>query len=406
MLFRSTSVPPEVDDTCYTSFDATGPIGSFKTVDVGSWMDLSTQDGAGGFRMDRLPGDYPPNMQDMFIYYIGFDYWAADPIYGKVPQSGSDEPSRMDDILVRKANFPFGEQVYYSFPGAIGRQQAPVGSLPRPSASVEGGNTYYRLPNAPGGVMVSWSGPRYDGWGHEVGSGAQSTCLSYAAPGATPTTAADCIGADAPASSEFTGQMYTGPWDTDDGTLTFHWDQPDVPSEGEYVSLAVRFLGPVDREDANYVERVIEVEPSSDADAAWRAAVRDGSIPDGTETPIGRRAPTPCEDDGKWVFDDAYTGADGELVPTMRGDPFNNVAEVTCRLADDGEYTLTTAQVEDALTYARSRGAEGVVFYLARSTETEAVIPPAMDQYRQKLEISPIKLTSRAVDIGRFWFER
>jgi hypothetical protein len=89
----------------------------------------------------------------------------------------------------------------------------------------------------------------------------------------------------------------------------------------------------------------------------------------------------------------------------LRGDPFNNVAELTCRLSDDGEFTLTAAQIEEALTYARSRDAQGVVFYLARSTEVEAQIPPAMDQYRQKLDISPIKLTSRAIDIGRFWLE-
>jgi hypothetical protein len=50
-------------------------------------------------------------------------------------------------------------------------------------------------------------------------------------------------------------------------------------------------------------------------------------------------------------------------------------------------------------------GAEGAVFYLARSTEVEAIVPPAKDQYRQKLDISPIKLTSRAIDIGRFWLE-
>ncbi|MFN7145822.1 MAG: hypothetical protein ACK4YP_18750, partial [Myxococcota bacterium] len=108
---------------------------------------------------------------------------------------------------------------------------------------------------------------------------------------------------------------------------------------------------------------------------------------------------------GEWVFDDAYVDANGELAPVLRGDPFNNVAELTCRLADDGEFVLTQAQIDDALTYARSRGAEGVVFYLARSTEVEAKIPPAMDQYRQKLDISPIKLTSRAIDIGRFWLE-
>ena len=116
------------------------------------------------------------------------------------------------------------------------------------------------------------------------------------------------------------------------------------------------------------------------------------------------RAPTACEE-GEWVFDDAYENATGGYVPSMQGNPLDNVAEVTCRLADDGEYTLTAAQLEEALTYARRVGAEGAVFYFARSTETEAVVPAVKNQFDQRLEISPIKLTSRAVDIGRFWFD-
>lgn len=407
-----TSVPPEVDDSCYTTFDASGPIGSFKTVDVGSWMEFSTEDDEGGLRLDRLPGDYPPDPQDLFIYYSGIDYWAAEPIYGLVPDPESDRPGRMESVLLRKRNFPFGEEVSFAFPGALARQETPIGSLPRPSASVDGGNTRFELPNAPGGVQVSWSGPRYDGYGHTVAEGEQSTCLSYAAPGAAPTVPADCAEADSPSASGFTGQMYTGPWDTEEG-VTFRWESPAEPSAGEYVSLAVRFLGPVDRDDPNYIERVILVEPDRDATSAWNEQVRADAIPEDVEIPQGRRAPAVCgedrdgdgEDDGEWVFDDAYETADGDLAPVLRGDPFNNVAELTCRLADDGEFTLTAAHVEEALTYARSRGAEGVVFYLARSTEVEATVPPAMDQYRQKLDISPIKVTSRAIDIGRFWLE-
>lgn len=398
-----TSVPPEVDDTCYTTFEASGPIGSFKTVDVGSFMQFATGDGEGGMRLDRIPGDYPPNEQDLFIYYSSVDYWAAEPIYGLVPKGDSDRPDRMDSILVRQRNFPFGETVAFSFPGALAKQEAPIGSLPRPSASV--GNTEFDLPNRPGGVQVAWDGPRYDGYGHVIGDGAQSTCLSYAAPGTAPADPADCVTADSPTEAGFTGQMYTGPWDATDGAVTFRWEQPAEPSPGEYVSLAVRFLGPVDKTDPNYIERVITVEPGDDAQSAWREQVRGGAIPEGTEVPMGRRSPTACEDDGDWVFDDAYVDANGEFAPVLRGDPFNNVAELTCRLADDGEFVLTQAQIDDALTYARSRGAEGVVFYLARSTEVEANIPPAMDQYRQKLDISPIKLTSRAIDIGRFWLE-
>jgi hypothetical protein len=414
-----TSVPPEVDDSCYTTFDASGPIGSFKTVDVGSWMDFRsvtvdddgepvTEDdayvyGDGGLRLERLPGDYPPNPQDLFIYYSTIDFWAAEPIYGLVPKGDSDRPDRMESTLLRRRNFPFGEPVEFTFPGSVAKQEAPIGSMPRPSSAV--GNTMFHLPNRPGGVQVAWTGPRYDAYGHTTGDGEQSTCLSFAAPDAAPASAGDCADADSPSAAEFAGQMYTGPWDTEDGAVTFRWDAPDAPAPGEYVSLAVRFLGPVDQEDPNFLERVIKVAPDSAADGAWREAVRNDSIPPDLDTPEGRRAPTPCEDEGEWVFDDAYLDANGDLAPALRGDPFNNVAELTCRLADDGEYVLTSAQLEDALTYARSRGAQGVVFYLARSTEVEATVPAAMDQYRQKLDISPIKLTSRAIDIGRFWFE-
>jgi hypothetical protein len=104
------------------------------------------------------------------------------------------------------------------------------------------------------------------------------------------------------------------------------------------------------------------------------------------------------------VFDDAYELANGELAPWMQGDPYNNVAEVNCRLGDDGEFELTSAMVEEAMTYARRYGAEGAVFYFARSNDVEAEVPLVKDQYDQGREISPIKITSRAIDIGRFWY--
>ena len=173
------------------------------------------------------------------------------------------------------------------------------------------------------------------------------------------------------------------------------------------MSLAVRFLGPVDPEDANYKERVVLVQPDAAAQRAWSAAQRDGDIPADVTIPVGRRAPQACEDPSKVTaeFDDQFSQANGELVPALRGDPFNNVSEVTCRLKDDGSYTLTAAQLEQAMTYAKRMGAQGAIFYFARSTEVDAAVPPVKGQFGQRLDISPIKLTSRAVDIGRFWYE-
>jgi hypothetical protein len=319
----------------------------------------------------------------------------------------------MTDTVLRRRNFPFGEDVAFKFPGAMARMEAPIGSMPRPSASVPSGNTTYTLPAQPGGVQVLWSGPLYDAYGHTSGSGDQSTCLSYAPPGAVPADATDCDGADHPPSADFTGQTYTGPWDTDDGQVIFRWNPGGLSVENggnpdEFVSLSVRFLGAVDRTDTFYLEHVVEVEPNGKAASKWAA---ESGIPAGTAQPNGRRAPTACEEDadgkkaGAWVFDDAYEDAEGNYSPALHGDPFHNLSEVTCRLADDGEFVLTNAIVEQALTYAREHHAEGAVFYLTRSTEAEATVPLAKDQYNQRLDISPVKITSRAVEIGRFWFE-
>jgi hypothetical protein len=401
-----TSVPPEVDDTCYTTFEAGGPIGSFKTVDVGSWMEFRTLDDnhEGGLRFDRNPRNYPADKENVFVYYIGLDYWAAQASYSlyATPDT-TNNPGSLASKVLRQRNFPAGEPVEFRFPGAVASSDAPIASIPRPSSAV--GNTDYILPNLPGGVEMEWSGPRYDPWGNELDAGSDvKTCLSFAAPTlTTPEGAEDCTDADRPDSSDYLGQMYTGPWDTDDGKVTFHWTPGQ--SDDEFVSIAVRFLGPVDRTDPNYTERVVEVQPTDNAVSTWNSARRAGSIPNGMDCPTGRRSPTPCEEGGEWVFDDAYETADGQLAPAMRGDPFHNVAELTCRLKDDGEYTLTADQLDEAITYARRAGAQGAIFYFARSTEAEADVPPAKDQYNNRLVITPVKLTSRAIDIGRFWFE-
>lgn len=398
-----TSVPPEVEDTCYTTFEATGPIGSFKTVDVGSWMRLMTEDGTGGIEIDRLPADHPPNPQDLFIYYSTIDFWAAEPIYGLVA-NGENRAGQLDRTLLRTNNFPFEEEVEFSFPGGWASEEEPVASLPRPSSAYKDGNTRFSLPSRPGGVRLSWTGPRYGSYGEELGGGPNSTCLAYPRnDDLAPASAADCDGADTPPLTGLEGQVYTGPWDADDGQVVFQWT-PGTTGQ-DYVSLAVRFLGPVDRADPNFAERSVQVPSTDEIDQAWRQARRDGLVPEDSEAPTGTRPPTPCEEDGAWVFDDAYTDAEGGLAPHMRGDPFHNMAEVTCRLADDGEFVLTRELLDEALTYAGRGNAEGAVFYFARSTDTAAEVPAAKDQYNQRLDISPIKLTSRAIDIGRFWFE-
>lgn len=400
-----TAVPPEVEETCYTTFEATGPIGSFTTVDVGTAMSFSQADGSPAFALDRVPSEYPLNRQDAFAYYFGFDFWSPTPLSGKV-RGPSDSPADMLDVLVRGDNFPFGKPVHFAFPGAFAPEYAPLASLPRPSAAVE--NDALTLPQALGPVQVEWDGPRYDGWGVPGEDGVQRTCLSFAAPRGSPQGPADCIGAESIEGAEH-GQIYTGPWDTTDGRVTLRWS-PGTGAD-EAVSFSVRFLGPIDRDNPSFQEEVVRVAPDEAACEAWTDLQPEGegdldfAIPADAPVPDGRRAPTACEDGARWEFDDQFLDAEGEYIPALRGDPNHNVAEVTCRLRDDGEFILTDAIVEEALTYARAHGAEGAVFYFARSTSADFEVAAAMDRYGHRLDITPIKLASRAIDAGRFWLE-
>ncbi len=399
-----TAVPPEIDDTCYTTFEASGPIGSFKTVDVGSAMRFVDADGNASFTMNRLPSEYPGNRQDSFVYYSSFDYWNPEPVYALVA-GDTNKPEKMTETLVHANNFPFGTELTFRFPGGFAPDRAPLASLPLPSSAAAGGETKIRLPDSPGAVQLEWNGSRYDEWGREVDAGVQATCLTFASPeeGGRPQNPDECAAIPYPTSAATVGQIYTGPWDTDDGKVIFRWHPGSNPDQA--VTLSVRFLGPIDRNDPSFAEEFVSVSPPKKAKSAWALAKKDKSLPSDFDMPDGRRSPTACEGASEWDLDDDFLDGSGNLIPSLRGDPNHNTAEVSCRLTDDGEFVLTDSIVQDALEYARAHRAEGVVFYFGRSVEVDAGVPPAMDAYGNRLDISPIKVASRAIDIGRFWLE-
>lgn len=398
-----TAVPPEVEDSCYTAWSTSGPLGSFETVDVGSKVSILSEDGTSGVNIDRYPTDYPGDAQDAFVYYISFEQYRAQATMGHIPGE-TNKPDKMSEVILQPANFPFGQELNVSFPGGFAPDYAPISSMPLPSSSA--GETRLRLPTDPGGIMMSWNGPRYNAWGQAEGAdGAYSTCLMYRRDDTlVPGDPADCTGMAASQSINVEGQMYTGPWDTTDGNVTFKWVANEASDD--VVSLSVRFLGPVDEEDPAFKEEVVVVPSNGKSAAAWATAQTDGAIPADYECPDGRRAPTPCETEGaQWLLDDNLHDVNGKLVPWMRGDPNDHLAEVTCRVKDDGEFVLTSAMVEEALTYGRAHGAQGAVFYFSRGVQADMTVPDVRDSYNKRHTITPVKLASRAVEIGRFWFE-
>lgn len=397
-----TSPPPENEETCYTAYETSGPLGSFQTVDVGSTVTIGNAAGDEGVVLTRYPTEYPANSQDAYAFYNGFDVFREASSTTLLPGADNNRDN-MQKVTYARASYPFGEELTVSFPGAFAPAGAPLASIPVPSASV--GDTTIKLPTRLGGVQMAWNGPKYDAWGKSDGTdAANATCLMYRNdPELAPLTPEECLDQDASTDPDIEGQIYTGPWDTTDGNVTFNWTPGDDPDA--VMSLSVRFLGAVDLEDPTYQVELVGVPPDNKANTTWDAAAKSGSVPEGSTCPDGTRAPTPCEAGTYWQTDPTLFDSNGNLQPWMRGDPNDHLAEVTCHLKDDGQFVLTSDMVADALTYARAHGAQGALFYLARGYQADMTVPDAMDRYQQRHAITPVKLATRAVDIGRFWYE-
>jgi len=380
------AAPPDVEDSCYTAFEPSGPIGSFTTVDVGDYMEFFSTNPDHGFKMNRLPGDYPPDPQDMFIYYIGFQFHTPEPMKHLVPDPADpDNPYAMTQETYRQANFPFEEELSFRFPGGFSDYVQPVASIPRPSQSM--GENLVRLPSAHGGVVLDWDGPRFGPDGDTLAEdGPQRRCFEYYGErDEDPSVPGDCDELfEAPTDIEeynsFPGQIYTAPWDTTDGNVTFAW----TPREyGDQVTLTVRFLEKVDLTDSDFLYPAVKMD--------------NGSY---------RPAQTCEEADASWEVKGNYVANSGGLVGGLQGDPSSKMAEITCLLKDDGEFVLSEDVFANALSYVKQRGAGGVVFFFGRGNEEAINVPFAKDQYDQKHDISPVKVSTRAIRIGRFHWEQ
>ena len=397
------------------------------------------------------------------------DAWRAESATRPIQLDLSDnDPTEMVQVSHQMANFPEGERVEFDFPGGVPPLELNMGSIPVPLRA-SGADRSLILPTSPLGARLTWDGPRYDRNGQQISDGhpeyeinmyaseqeanaevedavrtesGYSSCLQYLPHGTMPSSVEDCLELQAAptkpadflalgldfADRNLNGQMYTGPWDTTDQEVLFEW-VPGASSGNDLVTLTVRFLGPVDREDDNMVEATVAGTPipqdfesnggpawAEGVSETWEAAIADGLVPEGTPVPAPDRAAMACDDDvtgathgaGKniqWEFERQYTFEDDSFVPSLHGDPSHNLAEVTCRLDDSsGQFVLTQDILEKAMDYAALHGAEGAVFYLTRSTETEIQGPPVRDRFGKRHDTSPVKVVARSMQIGRFWF--
>lgn len=432
-LFGAFGVAPSAENTCYTNIDPRSYLSG--VADVGQQIRFKSADGRLDYKIGRRPIIYGPDVSAAFPYYIDIAAWRTTPRYYYTPTDG-DSLDSLQETVLQGVNFEHGTKVTVEFPGAIPDTEASFGSIPMPlSATASEEQRSFRLPSRPTGLMLSWNGPAYDAQGEQTGDTEQrSTCVQYTAHDASPTSPDDCltyapyptegeeVDPDDPFNEEVrepsvAGQMYTGPWDTSDGSVTFSWKANEDATAFEAVTLSVRFLGAVDEDDENKLERVMYVSANGDVEDDWEGLAEDGAIPasEANDVPEGRREAFPCEDEedgAEWVFDDALKTADGEYIASLRGEPSHNLAEVTCRVSEavvddsgNASFTITSDMLQNAMSHAQRHGSQGAIFTFARTTDLDLDTPNVRDRYGNKRAISDVKVTSNAVVLGRFWYE-
>ncbi len=409
--FGAFGTPPPVADNCWTTFEPFSFI-STGTVDVGYGLRVRSLESESEYAFARYPEIYPPDPQDVFVYYIGVESHVSVPMTSYV-LGEDDDPGNMTEQVVRASNYPHGEEVQVEFPGGIPPFEAPVSSIPQTSFAVPEVPSF-RLPSAPDDLLLSWEGVAYDGKGNTLAEdGVHQTCVQFLAN--EPDGLVDCGQVQVPPDNDpvFDGQIYTGPWDTDDGKLTFRWT-PGVSTE-EKVILNIRFLDPLDPQgETNLVGKVpISTSANSDVVDFWAEDVEAGLVTG--VLPQGYRDPLACEDadlgEGdesaiQYIFDPQGLEGDGDPKQHLRGDPSSNLAEVSCLVADDGEFDLTMAHLEEAIAYVeRNGGAGGAVFFFSRTTEMDLPLPAVKDREGNRRDVPDAQVQANSIKVGRLWLE-
>ncbi len=132
---------PDVTDACFAQISNRGPLGSFRTVDIGDRMVIGNQAEdvleRSELIMARNPQDYPTNTTNVFIYYIGVDGF------------------RPTGSVLQQKNWSFGEEIFLHFDGGLPPEGAPVASIPLPSNSVGDGDPWVQGPEELGGILIS-----------------------------------------------------------------------------------------------------------------------------------------------------------------------------------------------------------------------------------------------------------
>jgi hypothetical protein len=415
---------PDLPDECFVQRDTNGPLGSFRTVDVGDEItfvnnqarldpnydedDADTWVPDTEFVLPRNPQDYPVNTSSVFIYYVG------------------TAPLREGDALLPD-NWSYGQNVELQFTGSLPPETAPVPSIPVPSdaaddrANKDAGHPYVFTPDELMGVRVS---NRVDDQG--------SVPVRYDA-----------------ASDGLPNPL------GNDGVLHVVWDEPVTSDSPTLVTVTVLLL----REDEPYLiadafgnpdfciaAEPLDPEPYGGRTDAWLAEYDfrkgywcdDEFEPDlelsndefgldleGEDTchngiddnADGWCDEGGCEDaEGTWLYPDPNCGRHTLQTATCGADNHcrhvggdrsaeGHIAELVCSAYDDGDFVVPADQVDALMEMVGDELIVGAVLKVARTSEVLVDLPMVRDGLGNEENINPVRLRASQVHFGRFDWE-
>jgi hypothetical protein len=400
---------PDLEDACFVRTPGRGPLGSFRTVDVGEEMVFTNADENPDLRsefiMTRDPADYPLNTSSVFIYYVG------------------TAPHRIDDPILPD-NWPFGEVVEMQFEGALPPENAPVASIPLPSdaaderAGKEAGHPRVFTPDDLRGVRIS---NRVDDQG--------AVSLRFEP------------GSDLPDPR------------SNDGVLHVVWDEPTTEDAGTVLTISILLLAAGEgSQTTNPLGQLTDCVPAEPfavdtvRDDAWfiEYNARKGNWCDSDFEPdlelgndefgLDLLGEDTChngiDDDGEGTCDEsgcladdgvtwlppdascsrhgyktAYCGSDN-LCYTQGGDRTSDghIAELLCTARDDGDFIVTSDLIDELVALSTTEVA-GAVLKVVRSSEELIQVPMVRDQIGNEDNINPVRLRASQMQFGRFEWE-
>jgi hypothetical protein len=407
---------PDVPGACFVQVNTRGPLGSFRTVDVGERMQLRNvidpeipleeRPPNTLFELSRNPQDYPINTTNVFLNYSGFDNY------------------RQGDEF-RDGNWAFGSDLALHFDGGLPPGGAPVASIPLSSDQED------PRVDKPAGDPVVWSADELTNvFVSNQEDGSDAELMRYA-----------------PLSGGLPSPLLN------DGVLRVTWDAPANSPERANVTVSLKLLSDlgdgVPLDGGQSCVPVELFEPGDGVkDLSWQIAYNDvkkrwcdedfepdptvgnveggdffdengiASTEDTCHNGIDEDGNGRCDEGGcfdanyVWLVPDpscarhtyqtAYCATDGTCRATggnRAGD--GTLGELICTAEDTGDFTVPADEIDGLLARVDASTAVGAVLVVARTHDSLITVPMVRDPVGNQDDINPVRVRTSQVHYGR-----